>query len=448
MFIKPLTIKKLDKIAVFLIATKDYAFSVATTCLGLLDNNRKTRFAFYILHDGMSQEDRSALTNLLGDTNFILMDRDYFHNEVKTHLASRYDRNKIESLLDKRKLYFIAKPLCLKLLNKHKKVLFLDTDLLISGSLESIFQIEGVAWRDALVKAHEKLHLAYKRHQTYFGSMPEDFSAPNAGVMCFTNQIDYNGILEECLWVLQEYHDELRSDLDEAVIAWAVHKFYGKRSSLDHNFNQYIHHANNETTITHAIGKVKFWEANYRKIIFPDWNKYYHSWIKSGGSPHNKEAKDHSYIGNDDDRGRLCRFMFRSLIWENLYNLIGGDLPSQIYRAGPVAEVYSKLFVRNISKSIHFEISIAYAGDPAKFDVSFFIKNKIIINSDLLKISDELLNKHRFIISHRTDMLQIKSLIKVNDNMVSSRLSSLLEILQESGVKLEDIDEYLRTVRS
>lgn len=394
------------KIAVCMIVTGDYAFSIATTAQGLLKHHKNYDFKFHIYHDGISDSDQILLKSLLKDVEYHLFDNEYYHQQSKVILADQYDQDKTQNLLDARKFYFIGKIFALSLLAKHSDVLYLDTDLLIVNKMDHVFSLKGVAWRESVSSAYTKLGKLQDHPYFYALSIDQKYSAPNAGVMWFTNEISYKEMLRECLWMLQEHHTSLRGDLDEAVISWACFKYKVNLTILDEIYNHWLHFANNKSVVLHAIGNINFWEANFRKLIFPEWLEYYNHWLKLGGSNSLKQTIDQHYLKDSDGRGQLARTMEYMLFWEGLYSKLGEKLPHSLYRSGPLATSYSQLFIRGLPKYIHYELGIT-GNLWAPVRLKFFVKHAQLFNTTKFNEIEKYIENSPYMISPRRDFFEI-----------------------------------------
>lgn len=422
------------KIAVCMIVTSNYAFSVATTAQGVIENNKDYDFIFYIYHNGIKKEDKNILDKILINTVYIDFSDDFFHNSVRNLLKNEYEKINIQKLLDTRKFYFIGKVCCLELLKFNSNVLYLDTDLLIQGSLHDIFKNKGVSWRPAFALARKKLS-TITTSKVFFNQIPTDYTAPNAGVMFFTDDIPYEKMLAECYLVLQNYHHEMRADLDEAVIAWACYKYDVKINKLEYKYNQWAYSTNKNTIISHTIGNINFWDANFRKIIFNEWNKYYNNWLQLGGSSCESVPKDIAYIKEASDIGKLALTFEHMLFWEKFYQQLDSSYPENLYRSGPMAESYSKLLIRNIPKYIHYEIEVVDLTGNPKIVVKFFVKNKKALTSKIYNDLLEFFSNKNFYIVNRTDFLEISSK-PVNTKFASSMLHELCLIIESEFPEL------------
>lgn len=420
-----------------MIVTHNYAFSIATTAQGLLENNSEHDFIFYILHDGINIKDKEALKSLLVNVVFIDFSNAFFHQAIGNVLQADYDFSKVQSLLDTRKFYFIAKVYSLELLKKHDSVLYLDTDLLIQGSLSQVFNTKGVAWRGATASAKDKLS-TIQSNKDYFSSIPSEYSAPNAGVMFFSRDIPYEDMIYECYWVLQNYHLEMRADLDEAVIAWSCYKYKVNLKTLNYKYNQWSYSANDQSIILHAIGNINFWDTNFRQIIFYNWSIYYKKWIDLGGSEFKTIAKDSHYLNNFNERGKLALTFEYMLFWEQFYQNLDGRFPEKLYRSGPVAKEYSKLLIRGVPKHTHYEVGVHSLGGQGWVVVKFFVKQSSVLKTKLFLEMTEYLAETDFHIVDRGDMLEICSQ-PVSVNSASSSLYKLSSLIDEKFPQLYDL---------
>ncbi|MDM1340756.1 glycosyltransferase [Acinetobacter pseudolwoffii] len=432
---------KSKEIAVCLFATHDYAFSVATTCFGLLEHNSKNDFKFFIMHDGIVDKDQEILKSILKNIDFIKFDSDFFHKISQESLRERYSESKISELLKNRQSYFIGKVYSLALLERYEKVLYLDTDLLIRGSLQSVFELQGVSWRNATAKAYQKLGKAI--NQLEFKDINKNFSAPNAGLMFFTSDIPYKEMLAECFWVFQEYHELLRNDIDEAVISWSTYKFNVPKNELDYKFNQWLYHADDQTVVCHAIGKIKFWTANFRKAIFSEWNDYYQKWLNLGGTQCNAEVEDVKYLSSATGAGELARCCENIIFWEKVYIAMGARIPENLYRSGPMAKTYSQLFIKGVSKKIHYEISMATPGKSNSAKIHFFIKDKNAFKHECFLQFSIALESTRFEILQRKDMFVVSSKRAYLIDEISYGLQELINIFSKAGIDFNEIESVL-----
>jgi len=274
--------KILGRIAVVMYATGDYAFSVACTAQSLINENPDTSFDFFVLHDGISEGDKSALISILSNVNFIYFDGNELTNFIARSLGEEFDAQKTQSLVRSRKIYFISKVFMFSLLERYSQVLYLDTDILIVKSISDIFDHHGVSWVNARAKLSVKLHKASA--EEHFSYLPENALAPNAGLIYLNGDIPYAEITRELCLILQNYHRLIGYAIDEAAIACGVHKSGVPVHSLKKSFNRLAWESDSDTCVVHAMGRDKFWNQKIAQVAFPSWRKYYERWLDASGS--------------------------------------------------------------------------------------------------------------------------------------------------------------------
>ena len=182
------------------------------------------------------------------------------------------------------------------LLDKYENVLWIDTDIIIKGSLEEIIdkaKKTGIAMlcEDEKNKSSKKTDIVKTNfNKPVFGyNMNEPLHC--SGVICVNEKLENSTLLTDwCYRKTEEYSDYL--DLpDQGILNLMIEEFdlnvtpigdYGKYGALP-----YYGRDCSKSILIHSWGRNKFWNSWYLLKKYPEWYECYQEWIKLGGTKSN-----------------------------------------------------------------------------------------------------------------------------------------------------------------
>lgn len=237
--------------------TDNWAFAAGTVLFGLQEHNPRLNYDVIIYHQNLSDKNRKLLYQIYPCT-FIDYDIKLV-NERKFARVSKMAFSRYE---------------CFGLLSKYKKVLWLDSDILIKGSISGL--IDSCVSGAALYK-HEgiPMSISFSSPVPGFDMTRECF---NDGIFLFSDELyDPQMLKEWCYEKTNEWTNEINSD--QAIINLLLQKFDLAVSGLDIKYNCPPDRESTQTVIVHPWGTRKFWDGH----IDPLWDKYYFKWKALGG---------------------------------------------------------------------------------------------------------------------------------------------------------------------
>ena len=166
------------------------------------------------------------------------------------------------------------------MLEFYKNIVFLDLDMLISGSIEELFCLNcNIAWRNgAKIKAIFNKYKKYKslcaEHYPY---ILESYPKPNGGLFVVYDNFDYIKCYHEAV---EEEKVLMRCDLDvsidELAFAHIAYKYRLQLCELNNEiYNVETRNYTYKTIILHFWGQNKPWNNKYLQLVFMDWYRYY-----------------------------------------------------------------------------------------------------------------------------------------------------------------------------
>lgn len=245
-------------LAIVLGITDNWAFAAATVLLGLQEHKLKHDYNIIIYHQNLSDKNRLLLQQIhpcvFVDYEVDLINTEKF-SRVSKMAFSRYE--------------------CFGLLEKYKKVLWLDSDILIKGDISGL--IDSCASGIAMYK-HEGIPMSVSFSLPVLGFDMTKVCF-NTGILLLTDSLDNVEALREwCYEKTNEWSNEINSD--QAIINLLLQAFDLSVSELDIRYNCPPNMESTETLILHPWGENKFWNG----LVHPLWEKYFLQWRALGGN--------------------------------------------------------------------------------------------------------------------------------------------------------------------
>ncbi len=245
--------------------TKDLDFALANVLFSMKENGNMPNMDIYVYHDGLSSEKEEILNNIFPCT-FIK----YENNIDSTNLDA-----------DCLKLYSnmcLSRFECFDLLNKYKKVIWNDVDILIQNDISGLLKYGS---KSGLAMTYSDINFLTEAN---FNGLIDNYNMClpllNSGIIVFSDALNgYEKMTQWCYDQVKKYNKQLRY-LDQGVLNLLVQEFNIEVESID--IQKYCCHPlrNNvkNAAIIHSYGYDKFWNSDYLKQKFPKWDEFNKKW--------------------------------------------------------------------------------------------------------------------------------------------------------------------------
>lgn len=381
----------------------DYAFATAVTIMSLVSTNQDLHFHFKILNTNLTEKNKKLLLKINKNIEFIKVSHETLLNSSKELGINKFDDDFTLKTLEKRPVFYLAKIEMLRFLASYNDVIFTDVDILFQGSIKDILYKKGMSGRNAAKNLLDKIG-KIPQLEKVTDRLDIDTPTPNAGFVYFSGIKDWKPLLQEAYRLLINYEKEFALGVDEALFAWICFKHSIPVNILSSEYNHSVLYAHKNSIVVHALGSHKFWNDKAIQITFPLWNKFYDKWLEIGGEGY--EGFIYNKRLNSNNYGRNASNLIHAEIWAYLYNNIGFDLPVDLMPSYLTVETHSKIFIKNIDRTVHYELQCP---DLSKFSIHLFWKEKLVLlDTDFIRNIQKSLHGSQYKIQKRNDMLEIK----------------------------------------
>ena len=253
-------------LAIILGSTGNMAFAVANVVMGL-KKHCKLNFDLIIYCDEKFSEKDKNLISEIKTSNFI--NYKYFEESKE-----KFDSNTINRFTN---LAF-SRYECFRLLDKYKKTVWLDTDLLIKKDISELINIDdndmALYVRKGIIKNEFLKPVPIKNCDI-------EAKSYNSGVIVFYDTIkNRNEIADWCYEKTIEFAEYLKCP-DQAIINIAMQVFNLNVKTIDVKYNCHPEYKeSSKAAILHPYSMEKFWNYYSDK----EWDNNYKNWLKMGGS--------------------------------------------------------------------------------------------------------------------------------------------------------------------
>lgn len=331
-----------------------------TFCLGtVLCNLQSIDFKYDDLHVFYDNIDEDEINNFKKNWNVV------FHQYT---IQDFYDEFELETIPDFQKQFLkryshlaFIKYKALSLLKHYKKVIFTDLDVLFtSADFESLFKLNGIAWRPSLDINH---CLSFYQQPDNLPNILEDIKndfkndtskfAPNAGFFYGTDDIDYQNAILEGDKYLKKILFYFTGRLDELVISYISFNIVGEENThfvSDQEYNIRPFKYSKNTKLVHFFNSPKPWNSELEQLFFPEWKLSYFEYIKYYGGKASKQFTDFTNQGY---------YLYRQHVfeeyWEKVLNLEHFDVPNFLkfnYKVG----FTNPYVIFNYKNNMYFEL--------------------------------------------------------------------------------------------
>ncbi len=253
----------------------------------LNDTNKGLFDEALIYYDTITEKDKEVMSSIM-PCRFIKFDYE-LPNEVKALPAFE----KFSSLMFARYYMF-------DMLDEYETVTWIDTDVLITGSLQDVIEkakINGMAanFEDPINKSYKTTDIVKTSFSMPINNYDMNRYNMSSGLITIADTLEnYEKMTKWCFEKTIEYAEYL-SLPDQGILNILIQEFNIDVASVGENgaycFYPSYNRDASKAKIVHAWGARKFWKSWYLYNKFPDWKKYYEKWVSMGGSDFFGEIK-------------------------------------------------------------------------------------------------------------------------------------------------------------
>ncbi|WP_405367048.1 glycosyltransferase [Ruminobacter sp.] len=365
---------KKDKAVVF--ATNDsYCFALANVIMNIEKHDPNLVDEYVIYTSNVSQDNKDALLKIVNNIVFIEFSEDYFFSRA---VNVPKDAPFIEHWSHLPMAHFEI----FDLLDKYKKILYLDADLFINSSIAKLFDSKSLAWRAAAADFH-----GFAKN---YITMPEDMTMPNGGLIFVNDSLEnYKSLTQECYNILNDGYGKIRPDRghDEIILGILNYKFSLNVEKLPMIYNCPLGgKQTNKAVILHFMGPNKIWKNPILWNMFPDFKANYAEFTSNGGHPFNGDLLLANGIF-DSNFGLLQSYQMvkYTLMWTDLLGDMFMELPEDVVQSPILTKSYVRYYLKSLKNpSVNYEISCDDVSNSKKISFNVYDVN-IISNVDIRK---------------------------------------------------------------
>lgn len=270
------------KLAMVFGITKDLDFALANVLFSMKENgNMPKDLDIYVYHDGLSLEKKEMLNSII-PCNFI---------KYKNNLDSK---NLDPDCLNLYSNMCLSRFECFNMLNKYKKVIWNDIDILIQHDISGLLKYGD---KSGLAMTYSDINFLTEAN---FNNLIEEYNMClpllNSGIIVFSDALNgYEEMTQWCYDQVQKYNKKLKY-LDQGILNLLVQEFNIQVEPID--IQKYCCHPlrNNvkNASIVHSYGYDKFWNSEYLKQKFPQWDEFNKKWDELAKDYRKKNLKQDS----------------------------------------------------------------------------------------------------------------------------------------------------------
>lgn len=290
-------------ICIVLGGTGNIAFSVYVTISSIIYHNDYID-NFIVFYDNWNDNDINALMTLSPKIKM----KEYNLNKFLSRYSNLYDENSWAAKSFSHMVF--CKFEIFNLLNDYKNVIFFDSDILVRGNIKEIFDFKPIALR----KIPTDLNGMFYKEIKY-----KDVNAYNGGVIYINENLTYKNLTNLCYDLL--YKNLKNAKLpDQAIMGLLFYENNIKINELPIRFNDSLG-CSVESIIIHFNRKyAKIWDNKFCQLCYPEYNKYYNSFIENGGTSYNSNFYFNNYIG--ETCNKTLQKLEKHNYWEQVYFLL------------------------------------------------------------------------------------------------------------------------------
>jgi len=248
---------KKKQIALVFGITNDWAFTTGTILLGLQKYKLRCNYDVIIYHQNLSDKNKKLLNKI----------HSCFFIDYKSGLLDPKKFLRVSELA-------FSRYKCFGLLDIYKKVIWLDSDILIKGNIDNLIEKYN---QGMVMFKHKNIPISVSFSSPVLGfDMKKDCF--NTGILLLNSDLkNYRKLEAWCYKKTNQWSTYINSD--QAIINLLIQQFNLPVFELDEKYNCYPNRERQNTIIVHPWGNAKFWNGYFH----PLWNEYFSQWKKLGG---------------------------------------------------------------------------------------------------------------------------------------------------------------------
>ena len=362
--------------------TNDLCFAVGTMLIGFLKHNPNFDGTVLIFHESLSEDQMANLVSVYPTISF----RSFTRENVENRLSKSANRQVIERLISRYSIFYFAKFELPDLLNEFERVIWFDVDMLVRGSLETLWDFEEFTWRPvgpASKLPKSFLDLFEKEIKT------KAYNRPNGGLIGICRDVRHRGNVTSAR--LYHWFNEMQTRgrsliADEFSYFLFASAIDAKVKGLSPSFNCISTRRGCDTAkIIHAIGANKFWNCASMKLAYPDWQIWHNEWVQNGGDTFDGSVSKSSLFVSTPNQ--LVEASLYQGIWADFYAQIMDVLPPGVIPDIQTHRHFWQLFIQKWPREqVHIEV----ARVGKSFSVALRINGAAAQDNSLVERIDEI----------------------------------------------------------
>lgn len=254
--------------------SKSLIFSIGNVLLGIKKHSPHLFDRIVIYTEVLPDNDKNALKSIFEYVEIV----EYFP-KFNTYLSEIYSDSTNKGA--RMPCFVYADFEIFNLIKDSKKVVYLDSDILIKGDISNILNYVDEQNCIAMRKIASKLDVAV-------GTIDPNLSKSpfyNSGVIVINEHEKFSNFANECYKIAAEYA-KTNAYCDQSSLVIACHRNNIKISMLPVIYNNNINCSDCfNNVIVHQNMKAKFWNQGVVNALFPEWNENDEQWRTLGGTP-------------------------------------------------------------------------------------------------------------------------------------------------------------------
>lgn len=315
-----MSIKK--EFALVLGGTENIAYAVYVTVASFLENNRNifNNFDIVIYNDDWGGGVKKPFFELCGNVRFIRYTRKDFIKKLG------FDINN-DSWAARTFTYMVySKFELFSMLNDYKNVLWLDSDIYVTGCIKKIFNFSPIA----LTLIPSPLSKMFYNAPNY-----DDIPAYNGGVILLSDSLNYHKLTENCYQLLKVNFDNVKLP-DQAIMSllFFQNKIVVNNLPIQYNDSlaELINDKVSKSVVIHFNRKyAKLWNNPLSRLLFSKYDPILSNFLIGAGldvkNTHENYFTD--YLG-DTLKATLVKLEYQSY-WKYIFSIISPNIHSNYF---------------------------------------------------------------------------------------------------------------------
>ena len=261
--------------AIVLGITGNLAFAVANVFMGIKKYSPDINADFIVFYQDLSEKDKELLCSII-KCKFI----EYSFPETK----------ELEDAIKRYSQLSFCRYEMFKMLDEYKKLLWLDSDILIQKDISGVFDYAktGISLMPEKTTLDECFY-----EDIQLENINMNVKNHNSGVLLISDILpNYQNATDWLYNRTFQLADKLKF-VDQGILNLMVQELDFQIDKLPEEYNCHpTLEAAKNAAIVHAYAPQKFWKWWDFDYHFREWDKNYKQWLKMGGSPYTGESHD------------------------------------------------------------------------------------------------------------------------------------------------------------